>query len=107
MVNNGRYPSRTAQLRDIKNLNNLRADLFIRIATDLKDPAFEAEDAYLSRKHGLTELFIELTLFIKESSDYIKHDEAMPEGITAHRNLKKLVIKAILRLEALKLGNDE
>ncbi|XP_074266079.1 disease resistance protein RGA2-like [Silene latifolia] len=84
----------TAQLRDLKTLNNLRGSLEIKLSEYVEDPASEAKEANLSIKPGLTELVIRLGVdsdpnFNPQTSH---HDEVLLKGLEPHPNLKKLAI---------------
>ncbi|XP_074321759.1 putative disease resistance protein RGA3 [Silene latifolia] len=80
----------TAQLKDLKNLNNLRGALKIKLVEDLEDPAFEAVEANLNSKKWLTELSVKLGGVRYGGSMPSSHDEAILEGLKPHKNLKKL-----------------
>ncbi|XP_074264699.1 disease resistance protein RGA2-like [Silene latifolia] len=79
----------TAQLRDLKTLNNLSGSVKIYLFNSLEDPACEAKEANLASKDGLAELVLE---FEGASRGSIYHDEAILEGLKPHQNLKKLDI---------------
>uniref|UniRef100_A0A803LU61 NB-ARC domain-containing protein n=1 Tax=Chenopodium quinoa TaxID=63459 RepID=A0A803LU61_CHEQI len=86
-------PKSSAKLSDLKELNNLRGDLCIKIHRDLKkNPIEEASEANLSNKQGLTELCI--GFFKDECVDNVcNHDEAVLEGLKPHFNLRTLIIR--------------
>ncbi|XP_074320206.1 disease resistance protein RGA2-like isoform X2 [Silene latifolia] len=77
----------TAQLRDLKALNNLSGSLKIIFFNFLMDPESESREANLHSKHRLTELVLEF-----EDCGNMDHDEAILEGLKPHQNLKKLDI---------------
>ncbi|XP_074272828.1 putative disease resistance protein RGA3 [Silene latifolia] len=76
----------TAQLRDLKTLNNLSGSLKIIFFNYPMDPASEAN---LHGKHRLIELALEF-----DDCGTMDHDEAILEGLKPHQNLKKLDIKS-------------
>ncbi|GAB2272178.1 hypothetical protein Dimus_006998 [Dionaea muscipula] len=82
-----------AHLRDLNALAKLRGKLHINIRRELEDPAYEAKEANLGSKFGLTELYIEGKWDYLSTYDNDVHDQAVLDGLQPHPNLKKLEIQ--------------
>jgi len=74
------------QLRDLKNLDNLRGFLMVVFRSALEVPIHEAKEANLGSKHGLEELEMDF--------DERVDGEALLEGVKPHPNLKMLTIRS-------------
>ncbi|GAB4832571.1 hypothetical protein Ancab_040278 [Ancistrocladus abbreviatus] len=82
----------SAQLGDLKTLNNLRGRMEICMHGKLEEPVSDrAKGADLSKKHGLSELKLK---WETEEDDNRKADpEGVLEGLQPHFNLKQLEIE--------------
>uniref|UniRef100_A0A803KVT8 Disease resistance protein RGA3 n=1 Tax=Chenopodium quinoa TaxID=63459 RepID=A0A803KVT8_CHEQI len=87
-------PNSTAKLSDLKELNNLRGELCIKICRDFDmNMLQEAMEADLTKKQGLIKLtisFQETFRILKEADKYCNHDEAVLEGLKPHSSLRSL-----------------
>uniref|UniRef100_A0A803MIH2 R13L1/DRL21-like LRR repeat region domain-containing protein n=2 Tax=Chenopodium quinoa TaxID=63459 RepID=A0A803MIH2_CHEQI len=87
-------PNSTTKLSDLKELNNLRGDLYIKIHRDFeKNMLEEAMEANLSNKQWLTELRITFNFDYIADNICNYHDEDVLEGLKPHSNLRKLWIE--------------
>ncbi|CAO2819546.1 unnamed protein product [Amaranthus hypochondriacus] len=87
----GSVSSHQVKLSELKQLNNLRGKLHIKIKGNMRNPSFEATEANLISKQGLDALAIVFdSTFIGDSTD----SEAVLEGLKPHSNLRKWVIKS-------------
>ncbi|KAL2923509.1 putative disease resistance protein RGA3 [Bienertia sinuspersici] len=81
----------TARLSDLKNLNNLRGDLYINIWSNFENTMLEARETDLCSKHGLTELFISFPVSDSDcGAADCKDDEAVLEGLEPPSNIRIL-----------------
>uniref|UniRef100_A0A803LU46 Uncharacterized protein n=1 Tax=Chenopodium quinoa TaxID=63459 RepID=A0A803LU46_CHEQI len=89
-------PKSTAKLSDLKELNNLRGELWIEIYRDFEmNMVEEAMEAKLTNKQGLIGLIINFLDSDDDTSDNEcnNHDEVVLEGLKPHSNIRKLRIE--------------